>query len=394
MRIDIREITAEVNTIIPRIRDIRRHLHANPELSLKEHNTSRYIRKQLENIEVDVLPPFLETDVIAYLNHGNDHNNVTLRADMDALPIREVGNLPYCSKKNNAMHACGHDGHTAMLIGAAIILEKYRNRLNGSVRFVFQPGEEVTAAGRNLVAKGILDSPKPKAVLALHAWPGHPVGSIGSKPGPFLAAADIFEIIIKGQGGHGARPERSVDTIMTAVKIINDLHLLPSRRFSALDALVINICKIAGGGGFNVIPDRVVMGGTARYLSKAVGEKLSPLFEHIIRTECENSGATYEFKYDSSYIPTINDKGIVNSCKDIVTKYLGKSSWIDIEEPEMGSEDFSYYIDKNPGGLFRLGMGENAPPLHSNSFDFNDDAIRNGVLFFVLSTMELINGMH
>nr|VFK53423.1 MAG: amidohydrolase [Candidatus Kentron sp. TUN]VFK54413.1 MAG: amidohydrolase [Candidatus Kentron sp. TUN] len=393
MKIDIREITKAVDNIIPKIKDIRRHLHANPELSLKEYNTSEYIRKQLRDIEINVSPPLLETDVIAYLNCGDNHNNVTLRADTDALPIQESRDFAYCSKKSNIMHACGHDGHTAMLIGAAIILAKYRHQLNGSIRFVFQPGEEIVAAGRDLVGKGILNSPKPKAVLALHGWPGYPVGSIGGKHGPFLAAADIYEITITGKGGHGSRPEESVDPIMTATKIINSLYLLPSRRFRALDALVISVCKIAGGASSNVIPDRITMGGSARYLSKKVGDKLPQLFEDIIRTECDNAGATYELKYENSYIPTVNDKNIVNKCKDITKRHIGESMWIDIEEPSMGSEDFSYYIDKNPGGLFFLGMGENSPMLHTNSFDFNDDALRNGILFFVLSTIELIESM-
>jgi len=394
MKIDIREIKEEINGIIPRIKDIRHHIHENPELSLKEYNTSEYIRKELEEFEIDILPPFLETDVIAFLNCGNENNNVTLRADMDALPIQEAKNLPYRSKKGNIMHACGHDGHTAMLIGAAIILTKYRDRLNGSIRFVFQPGEELTAAGRDLVVnKGILISPRPKAVLALHACPGLPVGSIGGKHGPFLAAADIYEIIIKGKGGHGSRPEESIDPIMTAMKIINSLYLLPSRKFRALDALVINICKIAGGTSANVIPDRVTMEGTARYFSKAIGEELPRLFEHIIKSECDNAGATYELSYRNTYIQTVNDKNVVNKCKEVTRKYMGESMWFDIEEPMMGSEDFSYYIENNPGGLFFLGMGEDCPNLHSNTFNFNDDAIKNGILFFVLSTMELLEGI-
>nr|VFK13004.1 MAG: amidohydrolase [Candidatus Kentron sp. LFY] len=395
MNIDSREISKEIDGIIPKVKEIRHCLHENPELSLREHDTAQYIRNQLVDIGIDILPPVLGTDVIAYLNCGNADNNVTLRADMDALPIQEAQeDLAYRSKNDNIMHACGHDGHTAMLIGAAMILGKYRSKLDGSIRFVFQPGEELAAAGKDLVVdKGILNSPRPKAVLALHACPILPVGSIASKPGPFLAAADIYEITIKGKGGHGSRPEETIDPIMTATKIINSLYLLPSRRFRALDALVINICKIAGGTASNVVPDRVTMGGTARYFSKAVGEELPRLFEHTIRTECENAGARYELDYKSPYIPTVNDKDIVDKCKAVTKKYIGESMWFDMEEPVMGSEDFSYYIDKNPGGLFFLGMGEDCPNLHSNLFNFNDDALKNGILFFVLSTMELMEGM-
>ncbi len=390
MKLNISLIEKEIENILPDIKEIRHYLHANPELSLKEFNTSKFIRKQLEGLELEILTPFLETDVVAMLSGQNTKKNVTLRADIDALPLQERGNHSYRSTRENVMHACGHDGHTAILIGAAIILEKMKNDFDGSVRFVFQPGEEIVAAGKELVAKGVLETPEPDAVLALHSWPGFPVGAICSKPGPLLAAADMYKLVITGKGGHGSKPEESIDPILTASRIINSLYLIPSRKITALDSLVISICKIQGGENANVIPDEVVLEGSTRYISKETGEKIPSLFEHVVKNECEYSGASYNLEYRRAYIPTVNDSRIVITGKSVTEKYIGKSSWIDIAEPVMGSEDFSYYIDKNPGAMFFLGMGEDSPSLHSTSFNFNDEALRNGILFFVASTLELL----
>ena len=391
MNIDLSKIESAIDKILPEIIKIRHHLHTHPELSLKEYETSAFIREKLKSLAVKVFPPFLSTDVIAILNGEKSGKNVTLRADIDALPIQEQNDLPYCSANNNVMHACGHDGHTAMLIGAVVILEKYREHLNGSVRFVFQPGEEIVAAGKDLVGAGIMEAPKPAAVLALHAWPGYPLGTICSRPGAMMAAADIFKITIKGKGGHGSTPEKSADPILTATNIINELYLLPSRKFSALDSIVISICNIHAGTNANVLPDEAIMEGTIRYFSKDVGEKIPSLFETIIKNECTSSGTTYILKYDRPYIATINDVEVVKNCKNTIQNIPEEISWIDLPAPVMASEDFSFYLDENPGAIFFLGMGENSSKLHTNSFNFNDKALRNGILFLVISTLGLLN---
>jgi amidohydrolase len=391
MEIDNIKIINEIEKILPKIVKVRRYLHTNPELSLKEIKTSEFIRNQLEELDVDIFPPFLSTDVVGLLNGKKTEKNITLRADIDALPIQENNSISYCSTNKGVMHACGHDGHTAMLIGAIMILDKFKDQLNGSVRFVFQPGEEIVAAGKDLVEKNILNSPKPLAVLALHSWPGYPVGVICSRESDLMAAADIFSIKIKGRGGHGSKPEQTSDPILISSKIINSLYLLPSRKFSALDSIVLSICKISGGTNANIIPDQVSMEGTARYFTKEVGDKIPKLLEEVIDMECKNYGAGYELDYERPYIPLINDNSIVEKCKEITQNFLGESYWQDIAEPVMGSEDFSYYIDKNPGAMFFLGMGEESPGLHVNSFNFNDEALRNGMLFLVSSTIGLLN---
>lgn len=390
MEVDIVAVEKEVERILPHARSARRHLHAHPELSLREFDTARFVRSRLDSPGIELLPPFLETDVVALISGREPGKNVTLRADMDALPMQEASELPHCSLHDNVMHACGHDGHTAMLIGAALVLERLRDRFSGSVRCVFQPGEELVAAGRDLVEAGVLEGPKPDAVLALHAWPGHPLGVIGSRPGVMMAAADIFRVTIRGRGGHGSRPERTIDPILTATRVINSLYAIPTRRIGVLEPVVISVCSLHGGSNANVIPDEVTLEGTARYLSRESGERLAELFGRAIKAECDFAGASYHLKYERPYIPTLNTPHVVDICREVALSCLGESAWKDVEVASMGAEDFSWYLERCEGAMFFIGMGEESPQLHSNLFDFNDGALRNGIMFLVLSTLRLL----
>jgi amidohydrolase len=388
---DIQQIKKEINNILPEIKTIRQHLHKHPELSLKEFNTRAYINEQIKNLNLEIHPPFLETDVVAILNKTIAGRNVTLRADMDALPITETGNLQHKSVNKNVMHACGHDGHTAMLIGAARVLEKFRKNLKGSVRFVFQPGEEIVAAGKALIESGALKSPQPDIVLALHAWPGKPAGSISSKGGAIMAAADFFSIKIKGKGGHGSRPDIAIDPILLANNIMTKIYQLPSRKFKALEPVALSICRISGGSNSNTIPDNVEIEGTCRYFNNQLANRIPEFLNNILKGECEMAGAAYELDYKVQYIPVINSQEVVDKCKSYTKKYLGSKQWGNLTEPVMASEDFSYYIDKNQGAMFFLGMGEDYPALHTNSFDFNDETLFNGIMFLVASTMNYLD---
>ncbi len=383
-------VVQEVDNILPHIRKIRQQLHAHPEIALQEFSTSGYIRNRLIARGIHPLPPFLETDVVALVVGAAPGKNVTLRADMDALPLQESSDLAYRSTIPHMMHACGHDGHCAMLLGAAMVLDTLKECFKGSVKFVFQPGEEIVAAGRQLVEAGILINPKPDAVLAIHAWPGLPVGAIAAKSGAAMAAADFFKLVIKGRGGHGSRPERTVDPILIATRVIERLYALPSRFIGALDPVVMSVCNIHGGESANVIPDEVTLEGSIRYLSREAGDKISALFHRTVKNECGSSGASCDITYTRPYLPTINDPDIVAACKEIVEHAVPNISWINVAEPSMGSEDFSYYLTDNPGALFFLGMGEDSPQLHNNCFNFNDDALKNGILFLVMATLGLL----
>ena len=386
------EIDLAIDELLDKVVEIRQELHAHPELSLKEYRTSELIRAQLSELDIEVLSPFLSTDVVALLNGDKKEKNVTLGADMDALPIFEENTIPYRSNNKGVMHACGHDGHTAMLLGATIILEKFKTFLDGSVRFVFQPGEEVVAAGKDLIEKGILSNPTADVVLALHGWPGYPTGAICSRPGELMAAADFFKIKITGKGGHGSNPDQHNNPIIVASKIVTGLTSIPENEFKPADRVVINISKFIGGTTSNVIPSEVIIEGSVRYFDHTVAIRIQDLFEKVLKTAIKHTELAYELKYDRPYIATVNDPDIIKECKRITMQYIDEPGWIDIPDPVMSSEDFSYYIHGNPGGMFFLGMGENSPGLHTNLYDFNDQALRNGIRFLVMSTFFFLSG--
>jgi amidohydrolase len=290
------------------------------------------------------------------------------------------------------MHACGHDGHTAMLIGSLRVLYQLRSRLHGSVRFVFQPGEEVVAAGRDLVARGALLDPEPAAVLALHAWPGLPVGAVCSRPGPMMAAAEFFTITIRGRGAHGSKPDESVDPILTAARVIEALQSVVSRHVSPLECAVVSICRMSAGTNGNIIPDSAVLEGTLRSLKIEVGEQLPVFMERLIKGVCDGMGATHEFVRTGAYMPTVNDAGVVDLGRRVAGASLGSGQWVELEHPSMGGEDFAYYIRDYPGAMFFLGMGESCAPLHSPQFDFTDAALANGIVFTVCAVLEALGG--
>lgn len=389
---NVEMIEAIVEELLPEIVEIRHTIHQNPELALKENDTAALVRKTLEPTGMHLLEPFLETDVVAMLKGKGRGKNVTLRADMDALPLREQTGLPYQSKRQGIMHACGHDGHTAMLIGAALALSGLKEQFEGSVRFVFQPGEEVVAAGKDLVGKGALLDPEPDAVFALHAWKGIPVGSIASKSGVFMAAADFFKIMINGKGAHGSMPEVSIDPILTASRIVEALQTIASRRVSALKSVVVSVCRFSGGTNSNIIPDSVELEGTARYLDSETGEKIPEYIEQTVKGVCDTMGATYEYSYMTPYIPTINNQDVVALGKKVTEEIFGTSMWVDLSTPSMGAEDFSYYIKDYPGAMFRLGMGKASAALHNPHFDFNDKALKNGIIFLVSAALKTLSG--
>ena len=386
----IQNLKTQIARIAPDMVKVRRTIHQNPEIALKEFDTSALIRKLLKQAGIPALKPFLETDVVAMVKGKKPGKNVTLRADIDALPLLEKTGLPYASKRKGTMHACGHDGHTAMLLGAALLLNRLRDQLSGSVRFVFQPGEEIVAAGKQLVDKGALQNPRPDGVFAVHAWAGMPLGAVASKPGALLAASDFFTVEVKGKGAHGSRPEDSIDPILTAARIVDALQSVVSREVSSLEPVVVSVCRISGGTNGNVIPDSTEIEGTTRYLRPELKQKIESSIRRIVKGVCDSMGASFSFKYDSPYIPTINDDRMVALGKTVALRVLGPGKWFDLTSPSMGAEDFSYYIRKYPGAMFRLGMGEKSASLHNSHFDFNDKAIASGILFLVSLALEVL----
>jgi amidohydrolase len=385
-----RRLPELVAQVLPEVTGIRHRLHQNPELALHENQTAALVREVLLSLGLSPRPPLLGTDVIALLEGVQPGPNVTVRADMDALPLDEQTGLPYASRQAGRMHACGHDGHTAMLLGTAMVLHRLQADVRGSVRFVFQPGEEIVAAGRDLVAKGALLDPTPAAVFALHAWPGLPAGAICSRPGPIMAAAEFFGITIRGRGAHGSRPELSVDPILTAARVVEALQSVVSRHISPLEPAVVSVCRIHAGTNGNIIPDTAELEGTTRCFNPAVGSQFPVLMERAVKGVCDAMGASYEFRYSPSYIPTLNHAAAVALGRRVTEALLGATAWVDLQYPAMGGEDFAYYIRDYPGALFFLGMGETCPPLHSQGFDFNDQTLRHGITFLAGAVLEAL----
>jgi amidohydrolase len=388
--IDHQRIDKQISEILPEIIRIRHRIHRNPELAHKEHATAEFVREVLASLNIRIAKPYLGTDVVGIMDGNGPGDNVTLRADLDALPVPEKTGLAYRSKVEGISHACGHDGHVAMLIGAAQVLDEMRDSFPGSVRFVFQPGEEIVAGGRDLVAKGCLDDPLPKAIFALHGWPGVDTGVIASRPGEFMAAADFFEITVQGKGAHGSLPELSVDPILTGARIVEALQAVPSHRISALEPVVMTVCRFQSGYEKNVIPDTARLEGTVRYLNVDIGKEIPEHMEEVVRGICDSMGASYNFSYTRQYLPTRNDPQLVGIAKNTVGRVFGPEWWKDMPRPSMGSEDFSFYLHKAPGAMFRLGMGKDRPSLHSPFYDFNDEAIPRGIHFLVAMTLEML----
>ncbi len=378
-----------VDTILPKVIELRHQIHQNPEMALEEHKTSALVRSVLGEAGISMKKPFIGTDVVAMVG-GGSLPNVTLRADMDALPLVEKTGLAYASQNENIMHACGHDGHTAMLLGAALVLSQIEDELIGSVRFVFQPGEEMVAAGRDLVEAGALLDPKPLALFALHGWPGLPVGTIASRVGNIFASADIFNITVKGYGAHGSTPHMAIDPIMIGCRIVDALQGIVSRETSAQEALVISVCKFNSGQNNNVIPDTAIVGGTVRYYNPELGKKVRQRIEEIAVGICAAMGATCEFEYKTPYIPMKNSEEVVELGKKVVEKVFGTNNWLEFPYPSMGGEDFAYYVQDYPGAMFALGMGADSCGLHNPNYNFNDDALKNGIMFLVLSALVVV----
>ncbi len=377
----ISKLRAGIKDILSLVRSIRRSIHSEPEIALKEHKTRKKIADALSDTSLTVWEPLLGTDLVGELK-GNGNETVLLRADMDALPIREETGVPYCSTVPGMMHACGHDGHIAILIGTVLVLDALKEYLNASVRFVFQPAEELTCAGADLVRLGVCDGVE--AVFALHCWPGLAMGSVSTRAGPAFAAADHFRIEFTGKGCHGAMPETGNNPITPAARLASELDEM-HRRENAADGSVISVCTLHAGDSSNVIPDKSVLRGTMRYLSKERGDELEGRITLLAKRIAAGSGIEVDVVHERKYaLPVINSHRGYALVRDLATEHLGTERFVELEKPSMGAEDFAFYLDGRDGAMFRLGVGEERPRLHTCKFDFNDDALETGILMLSL----------
>ena len=369
--------------ILPGIIEFRHTLHRIPEMAGAEFETSRAIRERLAGLDLEVLPPFLGTDVVAILHGRGPGRNVTLRADIDALRLNEETGVPHASCHEGRMHACGHDGHAAMVMGAAELLASRRDSFNGSVRFVWQPGEENRAMGRDLVEAGALENPRADLVTALHGMPGLPVGVLALRDGAMMASCAHFKVTIRGRGGHSSRPHQAVDPVVAAAAVVVELQSVVSRRIDPQQAAVLSVCRIAGGELANVIPDEVVLEGTARALDMNVAAALESGLREVVDAVSRAHRTNCEIDYRLAYPVTFNAPGPTALARRVIRETVGGERFVELAESSMGAEDFAYYLRRYPGVYVKLGTGENCPALHNSKFDFPDAALAAGIEYLV-----------
>ena len=379
-----------VKEVEERIVTIRRDLHAHPELSGKEERTKYFLKGILEAEGIEVRDFEEHFGLIAQITTDPSKPYVALRADMDALPIQEQNDLPYASREEGVMHACGHDAHTAIVLGTALALNKIRSHLRGNVRFIFQPAEEILEGGSSqMIAAGCLEHVS--AIFGLHAYPYLPTGQIGYKKGVMLASADTFEIEIFGRSSHAARPHEGVDAILVTAMAVNSLNHIVSRRIDPLHPAVISLGTIEGGRAPNIICDHVRLRGTVRTVNHDVRRRIPEMMEVSIRGICQSMHADYRFHYDFGIPEVLNDSAMVDLLVAEASAIIGKENCIDLLDPVMGGEDFGRYLEKVPGAFFRLGTcseeKESCTAQHNSRFNVDDDALEIGMK--ILGTLAL-----
>ena len=372
---------------------IRRDIHAHPELAYEENRTSDIVAAKLTEWGLEVTRGLGKTGLVGTLRQGNSLKSIGLRADMDCLPMDESNDFEHASRNPGRMHACGHDGHTAMLLGAAKVLSEKRD-FEGAVHFIFQPAEEGGGGGKAMIDDGLFEKFPCDAVFAIHNKPGLPLGMIASKPGPLLAAADRWDLRISGKGGHAAHPHLSKDPLIVAANLVLALQTIVSRNMDPFASSVVTVGFVKGGSAYNVIPSDVHVGGTTRTTTPEARK----LIEARIREICDGAAKMYDVKIDVEYRygypPTINNAQRAAFAIDVAAGVCGPHGVRDNVQASMGAEDFSYMLEKVPGAMVWLGNGGedgNGAGLHNSRYDFNDMAIPFGVSFFV-NTVERFLG--
>ncbi len=389
-----KQIFQEIENINQRVIEIRHDLHMHPELSGKEEHTKYLIKGILEAYGYEIKESNKHYGVIADLKPPKeDEPIVAIRADMDALPIEEQTKKPYSSREKGIMHACGHDSHTAIALGCAMALAPLKDKIEGNIRFIFQPSEESKEGGSlEMIEDGALNGVE--MIFGLHAYPYLKTGEIGYKYGVMMASADIFKIEIFGKASHGARPHEGVDAILVTSLIVNSINHIVSRRIDPLHPAVISLGTIKGGKASNIICDHVVLTGTVRTVNEKVRYSIPVMMEESIKGICKSMGASYNFDYTYGQPELINDKEATDIIVEAAKEVVGEENCIDLKDPVMGGEDFSEYLKIVKGAFFRLGTcnkeKKTCEPQHNSRFDVDDDALKIGMKTMSLSALKAL----
>lgn len=366
--------------------EIRRTIHMNPELMFEEVKTAALAAEWLEKFGYKVQKGMAKTGVVGLLEGERGGKTIALRADMDALPMEEINAIPYASKVKGKMHACGHDAHVTILLGAARFFSTLEGRVKGNIKFLFQPAEEGGAGAKIMMDEGVLENPKVEAIFGVHVFPDLPTGKVGLYEREGLAATDRFEIRITGKGGHGAYPHLTKDPILAAAHLITQIHSIVSRNIDPLDSGVISVCRVSGGTAFNIIPDEVELVGTIRSLTPAVQKELKTRLEQVSQGVAQSFRVECKFNFQTYSPALINDPAMSRFVAEVASQVIGKEN-VETMKPVMGGEDFAFFLEKVPGAYFRLGCGNKdkgiTQALHNSRFNLDEDVLPLGVEMFV-----------
>jgi len=385
------DIRREIVSLKDEVISLRRNFHMHPELGFREVRTAKIVGNYLSELGLDVKTGVARTGVVGILKGKGKGKTILLRADMDALPIEEMSSISYKSVNKGVMHACGHDGHTAMLLVAAKVLSHYKNEIKGNIKFVFQPSEEKDPGGATkMIEEGVLQEPDVNKAYGLHLWNMLPSGVVGIKPGVLTAEADRFSLKIEGKGGHGAYPHTSVDPVVIASHIVLALQTIVSREIDPLHPIVLTVGKIHSGDVFNVIPEYAELLGTVRILDRNIAKTIPKRIGRISKDVAEAFRGSAKLDYHFGYPPLINNPKEVEFVKSVAVGVVGKEKVVEVST-SMGGEDMSYFLEKVPGAFFWLGSQNKAKglnkPHHSAYFNFDEDALPIGVEMHVRIAM-------
>ncbi len=382
-------IASRIEQLFPEMVERRRYLHQHPELSFHEVETPNYIASRLEELGIEVRRNVGGRGVVGTIRGGKPGKTVALRADFDALPIQDEKAVDYRSTVPGVMHACGHDGHTATLLAVAEVLASQKEQLTGNVVLIHQHAEEVVPGGaREMIADGCLDGVD--VIFGTHLWSTTQLGTIGTRVGPVMAAADKFELTLFGRGGHGAKPHETIDAVLLGATIVKELQSIVSRRLDPLQQAVLTIGTLHAGNTFNVIADRAQLTGTVRTFDETVAQKIVSEMERTIKGICDAAGATYTFHYETGYPAVINDLVETRFLEAVARDVIGDTSVFEID-PTMGGEDFAYYLKEVPGTFFFTGAGDASHyPHHHPRFDFEEPAMVDAAKILVEATLRYL----
>ncbi|WP_026037974.1 M20 aminoacylase family protein [Halomonas sp. KM-1] len=373
--------SVEIDDLVAPLVSFRRDLHANPELGYQEHRTAKKIEEALRELGLEVHTGIGGTGIVASLKVGSSPRTIGLRADMDALPIHEETGLPYASRNPGVFHGCGHDGHVAMLLGAARYLARSR-RFDGTVHFIFQPAEEGQGGARAMIEDGLFERFPCDRVFAFHNWPDLPAGTVSTRPGPIMAAADKFEIVVEGRGAHAAMPHKTPDAILAASDLVTQLNSLVSRRIPPMSTAVLSVTRIEGGSSHNVLPAAVRVVGTVRTFEPAVQDRIEESLRQVAEGVALASGTRIAVNYDRYYPATINS---ADAAEEALAAAAGFARAELAPQPAFTSEDFGFMLQACEGAYIWLGQGRGGDevPLHHPQYDFNDEVLATGIRLHV-----------